>query len=226
MAGRSWREVKDALRAITPICTDHDADGVDVYFLNAKNSATAYSGGGWTNIRSADQVEALFNQVRPGGGTPTGTRINQIMKPYLRRYEEAIAARRDPEDTGIKPINMIVITDGVPTDDPEAIIAGMAGKLDRLEAPPYQVGIQFFQVGNERGAAEALQELDDALGEMAGGVRDIVDTVTWSNRDGRERVLTANGILKVVLGAVVRRLDRRRTSGESSRPSRGGRLAP
>jgi len=229
MAGRSWREVKEALRAITPICTAHDADGVDVYFLNAKNPTSHYQGGagGWKNIRSAEQVETLFNQVRPTGGTPTGTRINQIMKPYLRAYEQAIAANGgDPDDSGVKPINMIVITDGIPTDDPESVIVSIAKKLDKIEAPPYQIGIQFFQVGNERGAAEALQELDDSLGDMAGGLRDIVDTVTWSNRDGRERVLTANTILKVVLGAVVRRLDRRRTSGESTRPNRNGRLAP
>jgi len=59
-----------------------------------------------------------------------------------------------------------------------------------------------------------------------GGLRDIVDTVTWSGRDGRERALSANGVLKVVLGAVVRRLDRRRASGESARPRGNGRLAP
>ncbi|KAK5663152.1 hypothetical protein OQA88_6569 [Cercophora sp. LCS_1] len=223
MAGRSWNEVKSALRQITPICTAHDADGVDVYFLNTTNSS--HPQGGWTGIRSADQVENLFNQVRPNRGTPTGTRINQILKPYLRNYEHAIARSGDPDNSGVKPMNMIIITDGVPTDDPESVIVSVAKKLDKLEAPPYQVGIQFFQVGNEHGAAEALQELDDSLGDMAAGVRDIVDTVTWSGRDGRERVLTANGILKVVLGAVVRRLDRRRTSGESARPGRN-RLAP
>lgn len=220
MAGRSWREVREALRAITPICTAHDADGIDVFFLNAKNAETTRQGGGWKNITSARQVENLFDQVRPSGGTPTGTRINNIMKPYLRTYEETIAASGgDPDNCGVKPVNMIVITDGVPTDDPESVIISIAKRLDRIEAPPYQVGIQFFQVGNERGAASALQELDDNLG----GVRDIVDTVSWSH--GPARTLTANAILKVVLGAVVRRLDRRRMSGESTRPGRGGRLA-
>lgn len=110
---------------------------------------------------------------------------------------------------------MIVITDGVPTDDPESVIVSIAKRLDKADALPYQVGIQFFQVGKERGAAEALQELDDNLTDKAGGLRDMVDTVTWSSRDSTERILTANGVLKVVLGAVVRRLDRRCTSSES-----------
>jgi hypothetical protein len=229
MAGQSWREVKDLLRAIAPICTEHDSNGIDLYFLNARNPARGTSAeGGWCNITNAAQVDALFARVRPSGGTPTGTRIDHIMRPYLRAYERGIAASGDPDASGVKPVNMIVITDGIPGDDPESIIIKIAKKLDALDAPPHQVGIQFFQVGSERGAAAALQELDDGLAEMAGvgGLRDIVDTVTWSGRDGRERALSANGILKVVLGAVVRRLDRRRASGESARPRGNGRLAP
>ncbi|KAK0638837.1 hypothetical protein B0T16DRAFT_431911 [Cercophora newfieldiana] len=204
MTGHSWREVKEALRTITPICTAHDDDGIDVYFLNARNTASQGGVGGWKNIRSAEEVETLFNQVRPGGGTPTGTCINQIMKPYLHAYEQAITAKGDPDNSGVKPVNMIVITDGIPTDDPESVIVSIAKRLDKANAPPCQVGIQFFQVSNERGAAEALQELDDSL-------------VTWSFRGSTERILTANGVLKVVLSAVVRRLDRRRNSGEYSR---------
>lgn len=226
MAGSSWREVKEALRAVTPICTAHDADGIDVFFLNSKNPSHP-DGGGFPNIRRPDEVETLFSRVRPHGGTPTGTRLNQILKPYLREYERRIAITGDPDNSGVKPVNMIVITDGVPTDDPESVIVSIAKKLDKLEAPPYQVGIQFFQVGKEPGAAEALRELDDSLGEQHGGIRDMVDTVTWNKREGGTgSTLSADTILKVVLGAVVKRLDRRRTSGESRRTARSGGLAP
>ncbi|KAL2020791.1 hypothetical protein VTK56DRAFT_7989 [Thermocarpiscus australiensis] len=227
MAGGSWREVKEALRAIAPICTAHDDNGIDVYFLNARSggrggSAADPSGvGGYRNIKSAEQVERLFARVRPAGGTPTGTRINHILKPYLRHYAEQVARTGNPDDCGVRPVNMIVITDGVPTDDPESVIVSIARKLDSLEAPPHQVGIQFFQVGRERGAAEALKELDDGLAEQGGGVRDMVDTVTWDGRDGAAHVLSAEAILKTVLGAVVKRLDRRRVGGSS-----GGHLAP
>jgi len=225
MAGRSWREVKEVLSSIAPVCTSHDANGIDVYFLNARNtspSASASGGAqGFCNIATPRQVEDLFKQVRPQGATPTGTRINAILKPYLRGYERAVARTGDPDDCGVKPVNMIVITDGAPTDDPEAVIISLARKLDALDAPPHQVGIQFFQVGNDREASKALKELDDGLAEQGGGVRDIVDTVTWEGSAGH--VLSADAILKVVLGAVVKRLDRRRLSGESRR---GGHLAP
>ncbi|KAI4240065.1 MAG: hypothetical protein L6R42_011591, partial [Xanthoria sp. 1 TBL-2021] len=38
MAGRSWREVADALATIAPICTSFDSDGIDIYFLNERHS--------------------------------------------------------------------------------------------------------------------------------------------------------------------------------------------
>lgn len=224
MAGRSWREVKEVIAGIAPVCTSHDANGIDVYFLNARDTSRHNSENpaqGFRNITTPKQVDDLFKRVRPTGATPTGTRINSILKPYLREYERAAARTGNPDDCGIKPVNMIVITDGVPTDDPESVIINLARKLDTLDAPPHQLGIQFFQVGSDAEATKALKELDDGLAEQGGGVRDIVDTVTWA---GSGHVLSADAILKVVLGAVVKRLDRRRLSGESRRSPRH--LAP
>ncbi|KAH6610274.1 hypothetical protein Trco_000294 [Trichoderma cornu-damae] len=214
MAGSPWREVAAVLRSITPICAAHDSDGIDLYFLNHRSAMQAPGGkakDGYYNINSPGAMEAVFNSVRPCGTTPTGTRLQSILRPYLA----SLSSAKDVDD--VKPVNIIVITDGCPTDDPESVIVQSAMKLDRLEAPPHQIGIQFFQVGNDKDATEALRELDDDLADQ--GVRDIVDTVTWdgtaSNSTG---VLSADGILKVVLGAVVRRLDRK-PAGKPSRDS-------
>jgi uncharacterized protein YegL len=194
MAGRSWRETAKALESITPICTAHDADGIDIYFLNARDNAWYH------NVKTPSTVTEIFSAVRPQGGTPTGQRLNQILKPYLARY----AANPD----GIKPLNIIIITDGEPSDDVESPIISAAKKLDKYDAPAWQVGIQFFQVGNEPGAREHLKQLDDDLEELAGTeLRDIVDTVPFTGEGNQE--LNADGILKVVLGACTRRLDRR-----------------
>lgn len=183
MAGRSWKETGKALETITPICTQRDADGIDVYFLNHPDSSL------YRNITSAGTVVEIFQTVRPSGATPTGQRLQKILKPYLQRYEKR------PEST--KPINIIVITDGEPSDDVEAPIIQAAKKLDKLDAPAWQVGIQFFQVGKEPGAREALKQLDDGLRELAGDddLRDIVDTVPFTGDDHAE--LSAQGIMKV-----------------------------
>jgi hypothetical protein len=194
MAGRSWRETGAALETITPICVQRDADGVDIYFLNRKNEPH------FSKITSPNTVVKIFKEVRPGGATPTGDRLNQILWPYLNKYE------KDPE--GTKPMNVIVITDGAATDDVESTVIQCAKKLDKLKAPAWQVGIQFFQVGKDEKAREYLKQLDDGLGELAGNddLRDIVDTVPFTgDNDSR---LSAIGIMKVVLGSVNRRLDR------------------
>ena len=207
MAGRSWRETSAALSAITPICTAHDANGIDIFFLNHRNALAGSNLGGYTNITSTAAVDDIFKNVRPLGGTPTGTRLNQILKPYLAELANDIEKQAHGHESTVKPINIIVITDGVPSDDVESVIVTAAKKLDSYGAEPWQVGIQFFQVGREPEAAEDLRDLDDALSGQH-GIRDIVDTVPWTGDEGQ--TLSAAGLLKVVLGSVNKRLDRRR----------------
>ncbi|KAK3671358.1 hypothetical protein LTR78_008819 [Recurvomyces mirabilis] len=197
MAGGRWRETADALETITPICTAHDADGIDIFFLNHPDNSFH------RNITSSATVREVFSTVKPGGGTPTGQRLNQILKPYVRKYEA------NPETT--KPLNIICITDGEPSDDVESPLIAAAKKLDKLDAPAWQVGVQFFQVGRDEEAKAHLKQLDDELAEIAGDddLRDIVDTVPFTGAEGTH--LSGDGILKVVLGAVNRRLDRKKS---------------
>lgn len=210
MAGQNWREASKALARIVPICTEYDLAGIDIYFLHNRNPAAAStSGGAYTNITTPEHVEQIFNSVHPQGDTPTAARLNDILTPYLKHFgthhlrgSAEVNIARNPI---IRPLNIIVITDGLPSDDVESVILSAARKLDRWEAVPWQVGIQFFQVGHDPDAAEDLRYLDDALEEK--GVRDIVDTVSWEGRSGE---LTAATVLKVVLGAVHRKLDHQR----------------
>jgi len=224
MAGRGWREVSQALSTIAPIVTKHDEDGIDIYFMNHKSTnpgvpSEGVAPGGYRGIKRAATVNEIFDRVRPQGGTPTGIRVHNILKPYLAKLEKEVSEGKE-----MKPLNLIVLTDGVPSDDVESVLLSAAKKLDKLDAPPFQVGVQFFQVGNEEGAKEALEELDDELSNLVeGGVRDIVDTVTWTGGSSASEGgvgLTGDGILKAVLGAVVKRLDRRRASGEVRRTAR------
>lgn len=211
MAGSNWLEVRRVLQGITPVCTARDGDGIDLYFLNHRSPQSGGAGqadGGYYNITDPRRVDNIFDDVRPNSTTPTGKRLQTILKPYVASLTEA----DDIDD--VKPINIIVITDGCPTDDPESVIVQYARKLDKLEAPLHQVGIQFFQVGSNAAAREALRELDDDLASQ--GIRDMVDASTWdTNNSGG--VLTSDGILKVVLGAVVRKIDRKRASGDRRR---------
>jgi uncharacterized protein YegL len=195
MAGGLWRQTADALMTITPICTAHDKDGVDIHFLNHPEMPAH------KNVTSSSAVREIFQTVKPGGATPIGKKLQKIFEGYFEEYQLR------PRTT--KPINIICITDGVPTDDVEGELIQAAKKLDKLEAPACQVGVQFFQVGSDPEATRYLKELDDDLADIANDkyMRDIVDTVPFLGQSGT--ALSGAGILKVVLGAVMRRLDRK-----------------
>ncbi|KAH8759536.1 hypothetical protein F5882DRAFT_479498 [Hyaloscypha sp. PMI_1271] len=175
---------------IAPIVSSHDDDGLDLYFMNHKSADggspnEGIAAGGYRGIKRAATVTEIFARVRPQGGTPTGTRVHNILKPYLAKLEAEMATSKE-----MKPLNLIMLTDSIPSDDVEA----------------------FFQVGNEEGAKEVLEELDDGLSELIeGGVRDISEGGVG---------LTGNRILKVVLSAIVKRLDHRWASGEVRRTAR------
>ena len=129
----------------------------------------------------------------------TATRLNYILRPYLNDVAEAIDRQAHGHEVTVKPLNIVVITDGVHSDDVEGVIVHAAKKLDSYNVESWQVGIQFFQVGREPGAAENLAKLYDALSGIY-NIRDMVDTVPWSGQE-----LTAQMLLKVCLGSVVRR---------------------
>lgn len=202
-----WDDARDAIATIAPICTQYDEDGIDIYFLNHRNNSSESRNGEYTNITTAKGVSDIFDNVEPWGATPVGKRLGHILRPYLQRVEAMQASEKargevDP-DLVVKPINIITITDGRFTDDAEEIICQTAEDLKSHRALPWQVGIQFFQIGDDRRATEFLQELDDDL-QKKRGVRDIVDTIPYN----RKIQLNSMGILKVVLGAVRKKLDR------------------
>lgn len=213
MAGRSWKEAEEAIAAITPICTQYDENGIDIYFLN--HHSTFDEMGGYTNVKYPGAVQEIFRNVEPRGMTPVGHRLRQILLPYLRQVKKMVANTNESgrvlnTDLIVKPINIIVITDGVFSDDAESVILKAARTLEECEAAPWQVGIQFFQIGTDIAAQKYLEQLDDELGRAVktGQFRDIVDTVPWKGQTGR--TLSGDGILKVVLGAVNKRLDRQK----------------
>ncbi|KAI8957908.1 hypothetical protein F5Y11DRAFT_352063 [Daldinia sp. FL1419] len=217
-----WAETQAAVAAILPICVERDEDGIDVYFLNHKtrdrgDSSRGAAGTGYRGLRDPKLVTNLFSVVKPSQATPTGVRLDHILRAYLAHYEARVRAT-DGDVYSVRPINIIVITDGQATDEPSETIASAARRLDALGAPAHQVGVQFFQVGRDPAATRALRDLDDELCRRE-SVRDMVDTTTFNAAGPAADApsLTADGILKVVLGAVKRKLDRKVLPGVDGR---------
>ncbi|KAG1717436.1 uncharacterized protein EDB91DRAFT_1241218 [Suillus paluster] len=195
MAGSLWKEAKQALATLADVASKYDANGVDIHFLNHRGSLTG--------IKDSKVVHEEFANLQPRGPTPIGHRLDVILGDYFRDLD---AAKRR-EDAGdyfarkqIKPVNVIIITDGAPTDDPESVIVSFARRLEADKWPLAQVGIQFVQIGSSRHATQFLRELDDNL-KQTHHIRDIVDTTPYIGQ------LNAEMLIKVLLGGINRRVD-------------------
>ncbi|KAH8913506.1 hypothetical protein BT69DRAFT_1202927, partial [Atractiella rhizophila] len=185
-----WPDVQGALMGVAERCLQYDRDGLDVYFMN--------SGEQLESARDPQSIENLFHSVQPFGSTPTGMRLDDLLRPYVDALEDA---KRDGKPRP-KPLLLLVITDGR-ADDPDLVkevIVEMAGRLDDGRFPPFQLGVQFLQIGDDPDAEEFLRELDDDL-KAEHGIRDIVDTVSYPGR------VTSEFLLQALLGAVNKKID-------------------
>lgn len=112
MAGRRWKDTRAALAELAKTASQYDVDGVDIRFLNSTVVGS--------NVKTARAVESLFDSVDPDGITPTGEKLEILLLDYILRIEEAQDRdRADPTAKGtalkaIKPLNLIVLTDGEP----------------------------------------------------------------------------------------------------------------
>lgn len=72
------------------------------------------------HLQSSEDVMALFNEVGPGGQTPLGRKLDQLLGAYIQKLPPALEV--DPsmsdDEEEIKPINILVITDGMPSKQP------------------------------------------------------------------------------------------------------------
>ncbi|KIK03919.1 hypothetical protein K443DRAFT_121259 [Laccaria amethystina LaAM-08-1] len=76
----------------------------------------------------------------------------------------------------IKPINIVILTNSPPSDNPTRTIRAAAQKLNQGLHHPNAIAIQFTQIGNDKLAKTALKKLSDDPSF------NIVDTVTFGNK--------------------------------------------
>lgn len=182
-----WPEARKALKTFSTICAEWDDDGQDLFFINNKNTIFG---------ASPEEIDAAFASNKPHGGTNMGRALMRVVEGYFDDYKT-----KKP-----KPLNILAITDGVFTDDVASVIKWIVDQMDKVNALPNQVGIQFIQIGADPAATKALEHLDDDL--ISEGVsKDIVDTVPWyaDKVDGRK--FDGTYLAKVVCGAINRKLD-------------------
>ncbi|KAL9589333.1 MAG: hypothetical protein Q9203_001875 [Teloschistes exilis] len=184
-----WKTVQKVLKQIVSIAVKYDDDGVDVRFLNGFLPVEER-----TNLNSAEKVMELFSKVQARGPTLMADVLEEELNEYMKRYRQ---------DSNIKGLNLIVLTDGEPEprQHVDRVIVKYAKQLRKLEAHKFKVGIQFVQIGNDATAAKFLDFIDTKLKKSSKLDRDMVDTVRWV--PGQEEYLYA----KILLGGILKRYD-------------------
>ncbi|KAI0080872.1 hypothetical protein K474DRAFT_1657379 [Panus rudis PR-1116 ss-1] len=197
MSGINWTEARNALAQLAEVASKYDDNGIDIHFLNSKLQGL--------NMTSTEAVERLFNSVQPNGITEIGKCLERLMNIYLDELESEEKARvHASEELPTKPLNIIVITDGISSDTVSDVIVGAAKRLDAKHFPLGQLGVQFVQIGDDPEATTFLGELDDEL-RLEYKIRDMVDTTPYTGRS-----LTSDMLIKVLLGGINRLVDGKR----------------
>jgi hypothetical protein len=120
---RRWLEARDALAPLADKAGRYDTDGLDIYFLNSRSKGDGLTVSivhqklpvhflSMEHWQDAAGVLQLFESVRPNGATPLGDRLEEILQPYIEKLESANTSENVRK---IKPLDIVVITDGIPS---------------------------------------------------------------------------------------------------------------
>ncbi|KAG6374071.1 hypothetical protein JVT61DRAFT_4712 [Boletus reticuloceps] len=191
--GNLWEQAREALAGIVDIANQYGSKGADIHFMH------------WDDYAPNMQVIVFPLQTLQKDtdrnhceDTPTGAKLGQIINHYVPLIE--------PERTTHEPITVVVITDGLPTDqeDLERVIVDAAHRLDRHHVKQDMFGIQFVQIGTDPAASELLHVLDNHL-ETRYKIRDLVDSTPYDPAHG---AFDTEYMLKILLGGLHKDLDR------------------
>ncbi|KAI5848917.1 hypothetical protein BZA05DRAFT_403135 [Tricharina praecox] len=204
-------ELKSLLRSAAFASSLFDQDGFSVKFLNSTVEGD--------NIRTEAQAEDLVNRVRFQGVTPLVTSLrDKILRKYLGEVHEQTPNIK-------KPLLVIIITDGMPTDSPGREFQRL---IKDYKIKP--VAFQIAQVGVDADAQDFLASLDSD--PEVGGLIDCTSNFEMESAEFRRMTNMALTrelwYTKLLLGSIDRTYDKKdeKESGYAppapAKPSYGG----
>lgn len=151
LAGKTkMEEMEEDVEATARIAEKYDDDGLTV--IAFASAVSTYDG------VKADKVRTVFKEFPPRGSTDLAAALGA-------------AAQKTTESKKVSTV-ALVYTDGAPNDK-TAVVATIKSAAKKLGRPKF--GMVLVQIGNDSGATEFLEYLDNEL--QAQGVPDIVATV-------------------------------------------------
>lgn len=153
-----WEYAQEYAESIAREAGKHDANGIDVVVF--AGTPKLYAG------VKADKVKEIFTENSPSGSTDTAAALKLVFDGYNARKAAANA------EAPAKPIIVICITDGAPSDQ-NAVDKVLVDHANSL-AEDAETGVTFVQIGKDPQARAFLKHLDDNL-QSKGAKFDIVD---------------------------------------------------
>lgn len=158
--GKRIDDLRKIMKMVVNISMLFDEDGISIRFMNGWSSNPAMDGVDMRrldNIKDEQMIQYIVDRIQYTGLTPLGTELrNKVIDPMVL----------GPARSGQlqKPVLVITITDGSPTDGEgvvQNVIQYASNELSRMpRCGPGAVAFQFAQVGNDQAARAWLAELD------------------------------------------------------------------
>ncbi|TFK72032.1 hypothetical protein BDN72DRAFT_895148 [Pluteus cervinus] len=181
MSEANWQTACDALDMLINLTGERDTDGIDVHFVNHDT-----------------RFEGLKTFFRPQGNASLKVKLESLVDQYLDEISEQLSKGETPG----KPVNYIVITNGIGLKDQgmKEFVIETAGRLDTKQFEHKKtIGIQFLQIGNDKQVTKFFNELDDTPEAKL----DIVDTTLYQDVDP----ILDDTVAKALLGGISQKFD-------------------
>lgn len=165
-----WQMLQEAATAISAAADVIDANGSTLIFFDSTVQVH--------ENQPLNEIEKLLASKQPNGVT----NLHEALKQTFNIIKRNVAANRKFRAL------VVIVTDGVPSlgDTPNLegervaeYIVEFTRYMASQDLGDEQVGITFFQIGEDRSATEYLRHLDDNL-ITKGALYDIVDTVNFA----------------------------------------------
>lgn len=140
-------DLKEILSKVSEVATLFDEDGILIRFMNSNAAGNG--------IKSPADAEALLKNISFDGTTPLGSALDaKVVKPLFVNNLRNLQ----------KPILVIAITDGEPSEDPGIIKRVIVEANETARRSRYGSGaiaFEFAQVGKDAKAQQFLASLDN-----------------------------------------------------------------
>lgn len=143
--GERIEDLKLIVAKVAEVATLFDDDGIEVRFINTNVQGN--------HVKTAEDASRLLRSLEYRYDTKIGTQLEaKILRPMA--YSKRLA----------KPLLIITVTDGEPSDNPRdkifTVIHECVQQMSRAGYGPHAVAFQFAQVGRDQEAQEFLSTLD------------------------------------------------------------------